>query len=122
MKHEKLTCPKKLEELLKKFIAPGVTLSVNTVKESACSTPTIESVGFTLGNEFVILNATPYSGLGVRVKPTPKLIKKVRISGELAGRPVSQVFLPGDYTHDFEDALTKVVKEEFEEPEEEVNA
>jgi len=115
MKHEKLTCPDKLGELLKQFIAPGVTVDVNTVKETACSTPAVESVTFSKGEEFIVLTQT-YGSMFARVKPTPKMIQKVKITGTLAGETVSRVFNSGDSTYKFENALEDVVKEDIEVP------
>lgn len=121
MQHEKLTDAKKLEELLSKFIAPGVILSVNTVKESACATPAIETIEFRqTDGEFVVI-AGAYGSLLARVKPTPKMVRRVKISGKLAGELVSRVFLPEDSTYKFENALEDVTKEDIEVPDAQAN-
>ena len=120
MKHKKLTCPDKLEALLDSILSgPGITITVNTLKESSCSTPQVDSVEFRKGDQFAIIGG--YSGLYALVKPTPKLVKRVMISGKLAGWPVSELFKPGDYTEDFTSTLTDVVKEEIEVEDAEAN-
>lgn len=117
---ENLSCPTKLQEPLSKFVAPGVTVEVNTSKESACSTPQIQSVELRLGKEFVILGKGQYaSALQVSTAPTPKLVKKIKVTGSLTGVVISKVFDEGqEYdAKDFASALTAPLTETFEEPE-----
>ncbi len=119
MNVERLSDSKKLTELLAKFIHPAVAFEVHTSKESACSTPQIDSVELKHSDgSFLILGKGPYaSSLQVAIPVTPKMIKKIKVSGELAGKSIFQIFDPLDYTKDFEDALTNVTKTEFEVPE-----
>jgi len=120
MQSEKLTCAKKLQELLKGFWpeTSATSIEVHTTKESACSTPRVEAVEFRQGDKFVIIKAE--YGLTVLVPPTPKLVKKDRITGTVGGVEVSKVFdQVGEYSAslDFFNGLVNAKREEIEEPE-----
>jgi len=118
MQSEKLTCSKKLSEALASLISgPGLTIEVHTIKESACSTPQIKGVEFRNGDKFVILQAD--YGLAVLGPPTPKMVKKQRITGTVGGVEVSKVFGPDEFLarDDFYNGLVNAFREEIEEPE-----
>lgn len=119
MNTERITCEKKLGEFIQKFLSPGTTAEINTSKGSACSTPVIDSVELRNSDgSFLILGKGTYSSeLSVSGPVTPKMVKKIRISGKLAGEVVFKTFRADESTYQFENALEDVVKVEFEEAE-----
>lgn len=117
MQSEKITCAKKLEKILGGLVAEGVSITIHTQKESACSDPVIETVILEgQDGKFVIFKNT--YGQNVQTNPTPKMVKKVRVSGTVGGVEVSKVFVRDDYEkEDFYNGLVNANREEFEEPE-----
>ena len=117
---EKITCPKQVEKVLRLIVGPGPEITVNTKKESACSTEQIENVRIALGEKFLVLGVSGYS-FQIYGNLTPKLVKKVRVSGKLGDVVVFKVFKDSEYSAitDFENRLDDVVKVDFEEEEKE---
>lgn len=114
---ERTKCAKKLEAILAGLVAEGVSITINTQKESACADPFVESVQLQKGSDFVIFQNS--YGQNILVKPTPKLVKKHLITGTVGGVEVSKVFTSDQYSErqDFFHGLVNATSEDIEEPE-----
>jgi len=115
MQSEKVTCVKKIQEIFDSFLGKDACVEIHSEKETSCSTPQIKSLVFRQGERFLIIRG--YS-MEVTTNPTPKLVKKIKVTGTVGGVEVSKVFSYGDLdADDFFNGLVNAKKEEFEEPE-----